>query len=324
MRNFELPGRSIAVGRRGMAATSHPAATLAAVDVLRAGGNAIDAAITACAVQGVVEAGSTGIGGDCFALFSRGCSTDVIAFNGSGRTPMAATPQWYELNGVVAIERHSPHAVTIPGAVEAWSRLIADHGRLPLATALAPAIALARDGYAITPRVNHDIMSQRDLLRRDPTARRIFLEDGEPPSVGAVQRQPELAATLEAIGHEGPDAFYRGPIAAEMVAYLRSFGGLHTLDDFARARGEYVAPISAEFRRKNDLRMSAERPRRRRPDDPQNPVALRGQARSPRRRQPSHRGRGDAPRLRRARRVACRSGKERSSRRLSPVRSARR
>jgi gamma-glutamyltranspeptidase/glutathione hydrolase len=231
-----------------MAATSHPAATLAAVDVLRGGGNAIDAAITACAVQGVVEAGSTGIGGDCFALFSRGGSTDVVAYNGSGRTPMAATPEWYELNGVAAIERHSPHAVTIPGAVEAWSRLIADHGRLPLSAALAPAIALARDGYAITPRVNHDITSQRDLLRRDPSARRIFLKDGEPPSVGAVQRQQELAATLEAIGREGPDAFYRGPIAAEMVAYLRSSGGLHTLDDFAGARGEYVAPISSEFR----------------------------------------------------------------------------
>ena len=140
MRNFELPGRSLAVGRRGMAATSHATATLAAIEALRDGGNAIDAAVAACAVQCVVEAGSTGIGGDCFALLSRGGSADVVAYNGSGRTPMAATPEWYERHGVETIDRHSPHAVTIPGAVEAWSRLIKDHGRRPLA-----ARARARD-----------------------------------------------------------------------------------------------------------------------------------------------------------------------------------
>lgn len=248
MRNFELPGRSMAVGKNGMAATSHATATLAAVEILRDGGNAIDAAVAACAVQSVVEAGSTGIGGDCFALVSRGGSQDVIAYNGSGRTPLAATAEWYERQGVKAIERHSPHAVTVPGAVEAWARLITDHGRLPLADVLAPAIGFARDGYAVAPRVAHDIANQRDLLRRDPTARRTFLSDDQEPRVGSIQRQPELAQTLEAIGREGPDAFYRGPIAEEMVAYLKSLGGLHTLDDFARAKGEYVTPIKAEFR----------------------------------------------------------------------------
>ena len=248
MRNFELPGRSLAVGRKGMAATSQAAATLAAVDALRDGGNAIDAAVTACAVQCVVEAGSTGIGGDCFALLSRRGSAAVVAYNGSGRAPMAATPEWYARHGVSTIERHSPHAVTIPGAVEAWSRLIKDHGRRPLKAALEPAIALARDGYAISPRVAHDIGKQRDLLRRDPTARRTFLKDGEAPSVGSVQRQPELAETLEAIGREGPAAFYYGPIAEDMVAYLQSVGGLHTADDFARAEGEYVKPITTEYR----------------------------------------------------------------------------
>src|SRR5262249_42146046 len=119
MRNFELPGRSLAVGRRGMAATSHAAATLAAVDALRDGGTAIDTAVTACAVQCVVEAGSTGIGGDCFVQLSRGGSTDVVAYNGCGRAPMAATPEWYERHDIRTIDRHSPHAVTAPGAVEA-------------------------------------------------------------------------------------------------------------------------------------------------------------------------------------------------------------
>jgi gamma-glutamyltranspeptidase/glutathione hydrolase len=231
-----------------MVATSHAAATLAAIDTLRDGGNAIDAAVTACAVQCVVEAGSTGIGGDCFVQLSRGGSGDVIAYNGSGRAPMAAAPDWYENHDMTKIDRHSPHAVTIPGAVEAWSRLIKDYGRRPLKAALEPAIALAREGYVISPRVAYDIAKQRDLLLRDPAARRTFLIDGEAASVGSVQRQPELAETLEAIGREGPAAFYRGPIAEDMVAYLQSVGGLHTTDDFARAKGEYVKPITTEFR----------------------------------------------------------------------------
>jgi gamma-glutamyltranspeptidase/glutathione hydrolase len=231
-----------------MAATSHPAATLVAIDVLRTGGRAIDAAVAACAVQNVVEAGSTGIGGDCFAMLAAQGTADVIAYNGSGRTPAAATFEWYERAGVKSIERSSPHAVTVPGAVEAWARLIADHGRMPLAEILAPAVELARDGYAIAPRVSFDIGHQRNLLKLDPTARRTFLSNDEVPAVGTVQRQPELAATMEAIGREGRDAFYNGPVAEEMVSYLRSLGGLHTREDFATTAGEYVTPITANYR----------------------------------------------------------------------------
>lgn len=248
MRDFELPGRSLAISREAMAATSHPAATLVALDILRAGGKAIDAAVGACAVQCVVEAGSTGIGGDCFALISQEGSTDIRGYNGSGRTPAAATLDWYRKAGITALERRSPHAVTVPGAVEAWARLVKDHGRMPLAEILAPAIALARDGYAITPRVAYDLGNQRDLLRQDPNAAATFLIGGETPKAGKVQRQPRLAATLEAIGREGPDAFYRGPVASGMVDYLKAAGGLHTLEDFAGAAGEYVMPISTQFR----------------------------------------------------------------------------
>ena len=238
----------MAVGKNGMAATSHSTATMTAVEILQNGGNAMDAAVAACAVQSVVEAGSTGIGGDCFALFCRGGSEDVIAYNGSGRTPLAATAEWYAQRGVETIERHSPHAVTVPGAVEAWARLIGDYGRLPLGRLLASAIRLASDGYAIAPRVAHDIAKQRDLLGLDPTARRIFLRGDREPEVGSIQRQPELARTLEAIGREGQNAFYRGAIAEDMVGYLNGLGGLHTLDDFAAAKGEYVEPIKTEFR----------------------------------------------------------------------------
>ncbi|MEP1292422.1 MAG: gamma-glutamyltransferase [Nitratireductor sp.] len=248
MRDFENPGRSLVASRNAMAASSHPLATLAALDILKAGGHAIDAAIAACAVQCVVEPGSTGIGGDCFVLMTPAGSAEPLAYNGSGRTPAAATLDWYDNAGIAAIDRASPHAVTIPGAVEAWARLVGDHGRMPLAEILAPAIELARNGYAITPRVARDTELQQALIAADPTASATFLIDGKPPSVGAVQRQPALADTLAAIGHDGPDAFYRGPVAAEMVDFLRARGGLHTREDFAAAGGEYVTPIKTDYR----------------------------------------------------------------------------
>lgn len=248
MRNFEMPGRSVAVGRNGMAATSHPMATLTAIEILKAGGRAIDAAVAACAVQCVVEAGSTGIGGDCFALLAANGGDKIVAYNGSGKTPAAATPGWYREQGISSIERSSPHAVTIPGAVEAWTRLVADHGRMSMSDILAPAIALARDGYGITPRVASDISNQRELLLRDPMSRRTFLVGDQVPEIGSVQFQPELAQTMEAIAVEGRNGFYRGPIAEDMVAKLSSIGGLHSPDDFASAAGEYVAPISATYR----------------------------------------------------------------------------
>lgn len=248
MRNFEEPGRSLAVGRNGMAATSHPAATLTAIEILKAGGNAVDAAVAACAVQSVVEAGSTGVGGDCFALVAPGGGDKVFAYNGSGRTPGAMTPERLEAMGVFSLERSSPHAVTVPGAVDAWVRLVADHGRMPLCEILAPAAQMARDGYAVTPRVVHDIDTQHAIVDADPVARRLFLVDGNIPAVGALQRQPELGTTLEAIGAEGRNAFYQGPVAEDMAERLAELGGLHTIQDFAETAGEYVEPVRSEYR----------------------------------------------------------------------------
>lgn len=248
MRNFELPGRSLAAARHGMAATSHPAATLTAVEILKAGGNAMDAAVAACAVQCVVEAGSTGIGGDCFAMFSMGHPGDVRAYNGSGRAPAAATLDAARQAGITEIEQHSPWAVTVPGAVQAWSQLISDHGRMPMSEVLAPAIRMAREGYTITPRVAYDLAEAEPLLRLDPTVSATFLVDGKAPQLGDTQYQPLLAETMEVIGREGHQAFYQGPIAQEMVRYLREHGGCHTEQDFAHAAGEYVTPLSLSYR----------------------------------------------------------------------------
>ncbi|TIU34233.1 MAG: gamma-glutamyltransferase, partial [Mesorhizobium sp.] len=248
MRDFEKPTRSVAVSRHAMAATSHPSATLTALQIMQAGGNAMDAAIAACAVQCVVEPGSTGIGGDCFALYAPNGSDKVIAYNGSGRTPAALTADWFNERGLTEVPRQSPAAVTVPGAIDAWIRLHADYGGLPFPDVLAPAIRFAEEGYAITPRVHRDWSLEQKLLAADATAARIFLPGGRAPRIGEVHRQQELAHTLKRIAAEGRGAFYEGSVAEDIVSYLNALGGLHTLEDFANARGEYVTPVTTDFR----------------------------------------------------------------------------
>lgn len=231
-----------------MAATSHCLATLTALEVLRDGGNAMDAAVAACAVQSVVEPESTGIGGDCFVLYAPKGSADIIAFNGSGRAPKAATAGWYAAEGISKIERYTAHAVTVPGAIDAWSQLLSDHGTRSLGELLQPAIRFAREGFVVTERVFYDWNSEIETLSHDPATAAIYLPGGKAPALGSVQRQPLLAASLERIATEGRDAFYHGAIAEDLVSHLRELGGLHTLDDFAAAKGEYVTPIRTRYK----------------------------------------------------------------------------
>jgi len=247
MRDFHRPNRSVAVAGEAMAATSHPLATMTALDVLRAGGNAMDAAIAAVAVLGVVEPQSTGIGGDCFALYAPKAGVPV-ALNGSGRAPQQARVEWYVDHGIRSIDPETPHAVTVPGAVDAWCRLNEDYGTKTLAELLEPAARYAEQGVPVSPRVAHDFEHLAEKIARDEFAARVFLRDGRLPRFGETLKQPALAATLRRIAREGRDAFYRGPIAEEMVARLRSRGGLHTQDDFTAQRCEYVTPISTEYR----------------------------------------------------------------------------
>jgi gamma-glutamyltranspeptidase/glutathione hydrolase len=248
MRDFELPGRSEALGTRAMAATSHPLATFTALEVLRSGGNAVDAAVAAMALLCVVEPVQTGIGGDCFALLMRRGEGDVIALNGSGWSPQAATLDFYESRGFAAIETESAHAVSVPGAVASWARLVADHGTREFGALLQPAIEAAEAGYPVSERVARDWAKQAGKLRRNKAAADAFLFDGAPPQPGTIHRQPALAAALRSIAAEGPDAFYRGWIARDMVDSLRALGGLHTLEDFASFAPDYVAPISVGYR----------------------------------------------------------------------------
>ncbi|GKX33518.1 MAG: gamma-glutamyltranspeptidase [Rhizobiaceae bacterium MnEN-MB40S] len=248
MRDLSLPGRSPVVATGGMAATSHPLSTQTAIQVLLRGGNAMDAAIAACAVQCVVEPGSTGVGGDCFCLYAPQGSVEPIAFNGSGRAPMAAEHSWFREQGIARIPQRSPHAVTTPGAVDAWSQLCRDHGSMKLGELLKPAIFYAENGYPISSRVHSDFAAAAAFLADDPSTADIFLDNGQIPELGGIHKQPKLARSLRAIGEEGRDVFYSGWIAEDIVGYLQSLGGLHSLADFAETQGDYVTPISSEFR----------------------------------------------------------------------------
>jgi len=249
MRNLEFPGRSPVFSTQGMAATSHPLATQAAVDLLKAGGNALDAAIGACAVQCVVEPHSTGIGGDCFCFYAPAGNIDsMVSFNGSGRAPAAASAEWYLSQGINSIERQSPHSVTVPGAVDAWCRLNKDHGNLSLDEILQHAISYAANGYPVSPRVSYDQAKQLALLQNDANAAEVFLVDGKTLAVGQMHSQPKLAATLQKIASQGRDVFYTGEVAEDIVTYLQSLGGLHTMDDFAAVNGDYVEPLSTNYK----------------------------------------------------------------------------
>jgi gamma-glutamyltranspeptidase/glutathione hydrolase len=247
MRDFIIPSRSVAVGERGMAATSHPQATLAALDILKAGGNAMDAALAAVALQGVVEPQMTGIGGDCFVIYAPKAGTPV-SLNGSGRTPAAIDLAAVMATGATALVPTAVEGVTVPGAVDAWCRLHAAHGSTSLEEIFAPAIAAAENGFRITPRVASDWTKFRARLESHPAAAAHFLPGGAAPAIGDRRSQPALGRTLRRIAREGRAAFYDGEVAEELVAVLRACGGVHTVADFAAHRAEDVTPISASYR----------------------------------------------------------------------------
>lgn len=246
MRNYHVPGRSPVIARNGMCATSHPAASFAAIDVLKRGGNAVDAAITATALLCVIEPAMTGIGGDCFALIHKP-GVGLIGLNGSGRAPKAATCEWYANAGITQIQITTPHAVTVPGAIDAWATLLRDHGTWSLADVLAPAIDAAEHGFAVAPRVAHDWAVLEPKIALHAGAKQHLLLAGRAPRAGDIMRFPALARTLKAIARDGRDAFYAGAVAEDIVGELRALGGLHTLKDFAGQRASYVMPISVPY-----------------------------------------------------------------------------
>ncbi len=247
MHGFASPPRTTTHAEHGMAATSNRDATRAAVDILKNGGNAMDAAVAAAAVLAVVEPMSTGIGGDVFCLYAPEGSSRIVAYNGSGRAPRKADLSWYLDRNISRIAADSAHAVTVPGCVDAWCRLIDDHGSMGIGEVLQPAIRLAEEGYVIQPVIHEAWRASRPRLAADAHAARVLLVDGDAPEPGAIHTQPLLAATLREIAACGRAGFYEGWVAEDIVRRLGELGGLHSIEDLTGAAGEYVEPICSDI-----------------------------------------------------------------------------
>ena len=246
-RDFQLPGRSPVIACEGIAATSHPLASRVAIETLRAGGNAADAAVAAVAVLCVVEPHMTGIGGDCFAMI-HAPDRPVWGYNGSGRAGSRASLDALLAQGMRMIAPDSIHAVTVPGAIDAWAAILAAHGRFSLDRVLAPAIHYGESGFPVAARIAWDWAQAVGKLRADAGAARHLLFDGRAPAEGDVVRLPALAQSLKLIAAQGPRAFYEGPLAQDMLATVAARGSFLAAEDFARHRGEVVAPIATNYR----------------------------------------------------------------------------
>ena len=246
MRDFHFPGRSPVLATNGICATSHPLAARAAVDILARGGNAMDAAIAGAVLVGICEPQMTGIGGDCFVLYSPAGSEEVHALNGSGRAPAALDAAKLRDKGEKTVPLRSADAVTIPTAIDAFCHLSDSLGKLGLDALLAPAIHYADAGVPVAPRVAFDWATDGGTLQG--RARDHFLINGKTPRVGDIFRAPGQAEVLRRVAAKGRDAFYTGEIAEDMIATLQAAGGSHSAEDFASARAEVSTPVSGHYK----------------------------------------------------------------------------
>lgn len=241
--------RSVVLARNGAVCSSQPLASQAGLDVLRRGGNAIDAAVAAVAVQGVVEPYNTGIGGDCFALVWSAADGRLYALNGSGCAPVAARGVRLRNAGHTTMPAQGVETVTVPGAVGAWEALLDRFGSRSLAEVLEPAIALAQEGFAVSEIIAHEwsLVVQFGFLQND-AAKTCFAPNGEGPRPGDVVRFPDLARSLRMLGQGGADEFYRGELARTILRALDAEGGRFTARDFALNEPTWVEPIRMDYR----------------------------------------------------------------------------
>jgi gamma-glutamyltranspeptidase/glutathione hydrolase len=246
MRAFDRPGRSAIYAENGMAATSHPLATAAAIEVLRTGGNAVDAAIAASAALCVVEPAMTGIGGDCFAIVVEPDGS-VHGLNGSGRAPAKATAEAYRALGHREVPETGPLPITVPGAIKAWEALLRRFGTRDFDALFRPAIAYAEEGFAVHPRVAWDWQKNAEELAADEGGSRHWLANGRAPDAGERFRAQALGATLRTIARDGAKAFYEGAIAAEIATTVQAKGGFLSEQDLAEVTADWVEPISLNY-----------------------------------------------------------------------------
>jgi len=241
-------GRSMVISQYGIVATSYLQASQAGARVLEQGGSAIDAGIAANLTLGVAEPMTNGIGGDLFAIYWDAKTGKLYGLNASGWAPRALTVEHLRAKGITEMPQHGIDSVTVPGAVDGWSKLHARFGKLPWAQLFQPAIELARTGYPVPEIIDGYWQIAPKTLAADPEGQRLYLPNGKVPEIGQIFRNPELADTLSLIAAQGPDAFYKGPIAEAILKTSAAFGGTMTADDLADFSAEWVTPVGITYR----------------------------------------------------------------------------
>ncbi len=242
--------RSEVLAPNGMAATSHPLASQVAIDILQAGGSAVDAAIAANAVLGLMEPTGSGIGGDLFAMVWDNEAKRLYGLNASGRSPRALTLEYFKENGYAMVPSHGPLSVSVPGCVDGWFTLHERFGRLEMGQILQPAIDYAEEGFPLTQFIG--FLFERGvkyyLDQGFPNIRETYLIDGEVPSYGDIFKNPSLSRTYSLIAEEGRDAFYTGAIAETITAFIQEQGGFLAMEDMAAHHSDWVEPVSVNYR----------------------------------------------------------------------------
>lgn len=239
--------RSEVIAQNGMAATSQPLCTQVALDILKAGGNAIDAAIAANACLGLMEPTGNGMGGDLFAIVWDPKTDKLYGLNASGRSPASLTKDWFLKNGYDKIPSHGALPVSVPGCVDGWFELHGKFGSKEMSEILAPAIQYAENGFPVSEMIAY-YMNRSSGLSRFPNFGDIFMKDGKMPQKGEVFRNPSLAKTFRTIAKGGRDAFYKGDIAKTIGAHVQEQGGFLSYEDMANHKSEWVEPVSTNYR----------------------------------------------------------------------------
>lgn len=239
--------RSEVIAQHGMAATSQPLATQVALDILKSGGNAIDAAIAANALLGLVEPTGNGMGGDLFAIIWDAKTEKLYGLNASGRSPYDLTLDYFIENDYKKIPSHGPLPVSVPGAVDGWFEMHKKFGSMKMKDILQPAINYANNGFPVTELIAY-YWSRSGSLARFSGFKETFMPNGKAPAKGEIFKNPRLAKTFEILAKDGRDAFYKGEIAEKIVSYVKEQGGFLSMRDFEDHHSDWVEPISVNYR----------------------------------------------------------------------------
>ncbi len=243
-------GRSNVISQQGIVATSQVLASQAGAEILAKGGNAVDAAIAANAVLGVTEPMMTGLGGDLFVMYWEAKTGKLVGLNSSGAAPKALSPAFLAEKGIKRMPGEGIHSVTVPGAVRGWYQMHQRYGKLPWKDLFQPAIAFAERGFPVYEGVREIWAAPNTVrgLKANEESARVFLPGGKPPETGQIFRNPDMARAFRLVAEQGPDAFYKGEIAAAILKTSQHLGGTITAEDLAAFSPEWVEPISIDYR----------------------------------------------------------------------------